>query len=104
MTLTFVPTPTDVGGDVLGVDHAGRPQLLLEPGDAVLEQRLLVLGVVVLGVLGDVAELARLADAVGHLAALVDLELLDLLLELLVAVWGEDDVLFHSSHRPCMCS
>ena len=44
---------------------------LLELRDPVLEHRLLVLRVVVLGVLGDVAELTRDADAVGDLAALV---------------------------------
>ena len=69
-----------------------------------LEQRLLVLGVVVLGVLADVPELACLADAVGDLATLVHLEIFDLVLELLVAVRGEDDVFVHSSHRPCVCA
>jgi hypothetical protein len=44
---------------------------LLERRDAVLEHRLLVLRVVVLGVLGDVAELARDADALRDLAALL---------------------------------
>ena len=61
--------------------------------DAGLEMGLLVLRRVVLGVLGDVAELARLADAVRDLAALVDREVLDLLLELLVALGGENDFL-----------
>ena len=51
-----------------------------------LEQRLVVLGVVVLGVLGDVAELARDADALRDLAALLVRQVLDLLLELLVAL------------------
>ena len=51
-----------------------------------LEHRLLVLGVVVLGVLGDVAELARNADPLRDLAALFGLEVLDLLPELLVAL------------------
>ena len=68
-------------------------QPLLELRDPVLEHRLLVLRVVVLGVLGDVAELARDADAVGDLAPLVGREVLDLLLELLVALGGEDDFL-----------
>src|SRR5207342_176509 len=75
-----------VGADVLRIDDPGGAKLLLEPRDAMLEQRLLVLGVVVLGVLGDVAELARLADAVGDLATLGRLEFLDLLLQLLVAL------------------
>ena len=58
-----------------------------------LEHRLLVLRVVVLGVLGDVAELARDADPLGDLAALLGREVLDLLLELLVALGREDDFL-----------
>ncbi len=47
-----------------------RQQPLLERRDPVLEQRLLVLRVVVLGVLGDVAELAGDADPVCDLAPL----------------------------------
>ncbi len=39
-----------------------------------LEHRLLVLGVVVLGVLGDVAELARHLDPLSDLTALLGLE------------------------------
>ena len=54
---------------------------------------LLVLRRVVLGVLGDVAELARLADAVRDLAALVDRQELDLRLELLEPLRGENDFL-----------
>src|SRR3954453_2085500 len=79
----------DVLGDVLLADHARVAQPLLERGNAVLEQRLLVLGVVVLGVLRDVAELARRADAVRDLSALVVREILDLLLQLLVAFGSE---------------
>ena len=72
--------------DLLLRDHARREQPLLELGDPVLEHRLLVLRVVVLGVLGDVAELAGNADPLGDLAALLGLEILDLLPELLVAL------------------
>ena len=63
--------------------------------DAALEHRLLVLGVVVLGVLGDVAELPRLLDAFGDLAALLGGQQLEFVLELLQAFRGEDDVLRH---------
>ena len=84
-----------LGRDVLGVDHAGVAQLLLERLDAVLELGLLVLGVVVLRVLGDVAELARLLDPLRHLAALGRREVLDLLLELGVALFGEDHFAVH---------
>ena len=59
-----------VCADVLLVDDRGSAQALFELGDALLEQRLLVLGVVVLGILGDVAELARLLDPLGDLASL----------------------------------
>ena len=58
-----------------------------------LEHRLLVLGVVVLGVLGDIAELAGNTDPFGDLAALLGLQMLDLLPELLVALSSEDDFL-----------
>src|SRR5712691_2624395 len=54
---------------------------------------LLVLRRVVLGVLGDVAELARLANALRDLAAPICREVLDLLVELLVPVGGENDFL-----------
>ena len=79
------------------LDHARVAEPLLERGDSVLEQRLLVLRVVVLGVLRDVAELAGGADPVRDLAALVVREKLDLLLELLVAFGSEDDVLQRAS-------
>jgi hypothetical protein len=59
----------------------------------VLEHRLLVLGVVVLRVFGDVAEFAGDSDAIGHLAALVAAEIVDLLFQLLVTLFGEDDFL-----------
>ena len=85
----------DVLGDVLLLDHARGQEPLLEQGDPVLDQRLLVLRVVVLGVLGDVAELAGDADALGDLPPLVGGEVVDLLLQLLVALFGEDDFLGH---------
>ena len=43
--------------------RAAPSNVLLERGDTVLEHGLLVLRVVVLRVLGDIAELARVADA-----------------------------------------
>ena len=58
-----------VGAERLLVDHGGAAQPLLELGDPALEQRLFVLGVVVFGVLGDVAEFARLLDPRRDLAA-----------------------------------
>ena len=59
-------------------------------GDPVLEHRLLVLCIVVLRVLGDVTELASLLDALGYLAALRGRKVLDLLLELRIALGSED--------------
>jgi hypothetical protein len=58
-----------------------------------LEQHLLVLGVVVLGVLRDVAELPGDPDPLRDLAAAGRREIFDLVLELLVALWCEDDFL-----------
>src|SRR5262245_30453959 len=83
----------DVLLDVLLRDHASIGQLLLEDRDAMLEQRLVVLGVVVLRVFCNVAELARDADALRYLAALVVRQVFDLLLELLVALRSEDHFL-----------
>jgi hypothetical protein len=77
------------------VDDLGRAQALLELGDLLLEHHLLVLRVVVLGVLRDVAELARLLDALGDLATAVRLQVVELALELLEAFGSEDDVLGH---------
>src|SRR5829696_7285248 len=87
----------DVVVELGRVDHLRGAELVLELRDPRLEHRLLVLGVVVLGVLGDVAELARLLDALRDLAAAGDGEVLDLLLELLESFGGEDDVLLHAS-------
>ena len=89
LTWTLTPTETDVGVDVLLVDHGRAPQPLLELRDPLLEHRLLVLGVVVLGVLGDVAELARLLDPLGDLAPLHGRQVLELLLELLEPLRGD---------------
>jgi len=61
---------------------------------------LFVLRVVVLRVLGDVPELARDADPLRDLAALVVRQVVDLLLELLVALGGEDDFLHSGPPDP----
>ena len=91
---TCEPTETASFEDLLLRDHARREQPLLELGDLVLEHRLLVLRVVVLRVLGDIAELAGDADALGDLAALVARAGTSIsCLELLVALRCEDDFL-----------
>ena len=72
--------------DVLGVDHAGVREALLELGDLLLDHRLLVLRVVVLRVLRDVTELARGANALGDLAPPLGAQSVQLLLQGLVAL------------------
>ena len=96
LTRTFEPTDTTSVGTSLASITRADAQLFLQPRDPVLQQRLLVLGVVVLGVLGDVSELARLADPISNLATPGCFEFFDLRLEPLVAFWGEDYVLFHA--------
>src|SRR5579862_1800596 len=81
------------GLDLLLRDDAGVRHPLLEHGDARLEMGLFVLRGVVLGVLGDVAELTRDADPVGDLATPIVRQVLDLVLELLEALGRENDFL-----------
>ena len=90
-SLTWTRTPTETTSVliVLLVDHGGAAHALLELGDPLLEQRLLVLGVVVLGVLHDVAELASVLDPLGDLAALHGGHVLQLLVELLQTLLGD---------------
>src|SRR5262249_23055520 len=71
---------------------------LLELRDPRLEHRLLVLGAVVFGVLGDVPELAGGLDPLRDLATAPRREILDLFLEGVVALFGQD-VLLQSSSR-----
>src|SRR6476660_8375617 len=85
----------DVGRQLGRVDDLRGAQALLELGDLLLEHHLLVLGVVVLGVLRDVAELAGLLDALGHLATLGGLQVVELALKRLETLGSEDDVLGH---------
>src|SRR5439155_10231422 len=68
---------------------------VLEHEDAALEHALVVLGVVVLGVLGDVAEILRVFDALGYLRAPSRTQLGKLALELGEAVSREEDWLVH---------
>ncbi len=77
------------------IDDRRGTDAVLELDDAGLDLGLLVLRVVVLRVLGDVAEVARLLDAIGDLTAAFRLEVLELCLELLQAFTGKDDVARH---------
>jgi hypothetical protein len=82
--LTFEPIETTSWRRPL-LDHA-RVESRSSSWRSCARACLLVLGVVVLGVLGDVAELARDRGSLRDLAALVGREVLDLLLQLLVAL------------------
>ena len=90
---TTEPTETTLVSTSSRVDHARVEQALLELGDLVLEHRLLVLRVVVLGVLGDIAELAGDADPIGDLTPLVGSQQLELLRQVLIALGGEEHFL-----------
>src|SRR5207244_5792443 len=79
--------------DLLLLDHAGGRNPLFELLAPSLEHRLLVLGVVILGVLGDVAELAGDLDPLGYLPTFLGRQVLDLALQVLVALFGEENVL-----------
>ena len=83
LTWTLTPTATLLVSRSLASIDGRAAEPLLHLRDPLLEHRLLVLGVVVLGVLGDVAELARLLDPLGDLAPARRLQLLELRLELL---------------------
>jgi hypothetical protein len=80
----------------LDLGQPGVSQPFLKRRDAMLEHGLLVLGVVVLRVLGDVSELASVLDPLGYLPALDGREVLDLPLELVKAFRRENDFL-HSN-------
>ena len=90
-SLTWTRTPTETTSVLTWFSSTtvARLQPLLELSDPLLEQRLLVLGVVVLGVLHDVAELARLLDPLGNLAPLRGGQVLELLAELLQTLLGD---------------
>ena len=72
------------------VHDGGLGEDAADLGDARLHHALLVLGVVVLGVLRDVAELAGNLDALAHFGALLGLEVVKLLFKLLAALRRQD--------------
>jgi hypothetical protein len=86
-----------LGIDLGGFDDPRASKLLLEKTDAMLEERLLILGIVIFGVLANVPELASLTDAFGYLLTLDGREVADLVLELLETIFGEND--FFSRHE-----
>jgi hypothetical protein len=93
----------DIGAEVRRVDHGGRTQLVLQRGDPRLQHRLGVLGVVVLGVLRNVAELAGLFNPRSDFTTAGGGELVELRLEVDKAFLREDDVFGHSD-QTCVCN
>src|SRR4030066_13677 len=95
-TVTSTPSP---------VRRPGIAQHLVELQDAAFDERLIVLGVLVLGVFGDVPEFLAGLDTLRDLLALHRLEVVELVLELAQALGSENRVLFglsHASHLlPC---
>ena len=75
---------------------------LLQLGDAVLDQTLGVLGLIVLAVLGQVAVAAGFLDLLGQLLAAHGLEVLQFLLHSFQAGSGHFDLLCHLRISPCL--
>src|ERR1700682_2156080 len=86
---------------VLALDDAGVAHQLLEQKDPAFDEALLVLGVVVLGVLVDIAELLRLANSLGNLGPALVAKHLELRLQAVQTLLREiyDLVVFHGSHQ-----
>src|SRR5688572_5013674 len=76
----------DVVGRMVLVDDRGVLDQRLERLDPALDERLLVLGVLVLGVLGQVAVLLGIVDPIGDLGSLDRDHVLELRAELLEAI------------------
>ena len=96
-TSTRLPNPT-TSRLRLDLAHLGGEQLLADAQDLRLQVRLVVLGVVVLGVLLEVAPLARGLDALGDLAAGDGLELFELGLERGLRLGGHDNGIAQAQH------
>ena len=80
-----------VARELRRVDDLGEGELGLDVLDARLDERVLLAGRVVLGVLAQVAVLAGRRDLLDHLRALDALELLELFLQTLVPRRGHRD-------------
>src|SRR5438128_633731 len=87
--------------DVLTFDDARVAHQLLEQQDPAFDEALLILGVVVFGVLVDVAEFFGLPDALGDLGAALVAQHLELGLQAVQTLLREVDdlVVFHGSHK-----
>ena len=93
----------DVVGRVVLVDDRGVLDERLEGLDPALDERLLVLGVLVLGVLREVAVLLGVVDPVGDLGPLDRDHLVELRAELLETVLGEVGGLVVHGRGPPRC-
>ena len=82
------------------LDDLGAVEPRAQRADAGLEQPLLVLRGVVLEVLGEIAELARLLDRRDDLLAARAFELGELLAERVGLLGGEPFALYHFEPRP----
>src|SRR5205823_703078 len=87
--------------DVLALNDAGIAHQLLEQEDAALDETLLVLGVVVLGVLVDIAEFLGLANPLSNLGPALVAKHLEFGLQAVETLLREvyDLVVFHGSHQ-----
>ncbi len=92
VSVTVAPNRTLVPQSLLGSMISAARQLVLDVLDARLDHALALLGGVVLGVLAEVAVLARNADFAGDLRTFL-LEPSELFLELLGPAWGHRDSL-----------
>src|SRR5258708_3760069 len=86
---------------VLALDDARVAHQLLEQKDPAFDETLLVLGVVVLGVLVDIAELLRLANSLSNFGPTLVAKHLELRLQAVQTLLREvyDLVVFHGSHQ-----
>src|SRR3989442_6627158 len=87
--------------DVLALDDARVAHQLLEQKDPAFDETLLVLGVIVLGVLVDIAEFLRLANPLSNLGPALVAKHLELRLQAIETLLREvyDLVVFHGSHQ-----
>ncbi len=87
--------------DMLALDDAGVAYEFLEQQDPAFDETLLVLGIVVLGVLVDIAKFLGLANPLSNLGPALVAKHLELRLQAVETLLREvyDLVVFHGSHQ-----